>query len=311
MHSDPILTSATPALTVVVACIDARRTVAACLASIARACQGIDAEVIVVDASSDGTAEVVRAEAAHGRLLERPVGALTPSLWAAGLAQARGRAVTFTIGQCQVGPGWARALLGGLETGATGAGGAIELADDSTLVDWALFYLRYSAFLGVGHRDVEPAIEIPGDNAAYRRDALQRHASSFADGFWEVDFHRRIRAEGAHLVFVPGAEARLGPSAPLLSLARQRFSHGRHSGSWRVATGVRAGWQVIAAAPLVPFLLALRIARRVLSRRADRMRFLASLPALMLLAGAWAAGEAWGAVADAGPATVRSPGLAV
>ena len=311
MFTDSPLPASTHALTVVVACIDARRTVAACLRSIASACNGLDAEVVVVDASTDGTAEVVRQAGVPVRLMGKQSGTLTPALWAAGLAVARGQVVAFTIGQCRVGAGWAGALLAGLESGATGAGGAITLADEAGPVDWALFYLRYSAFLGAGERGVEQAVEIPGDNAAYRRDALQRHESSFADGFWEVDFHRRLRSEGARLVFVPGAEAHFGPAAALLSLARQRFLHGRHSGSWRVTTGVRSSWQAVAAAPLVPFLLAFRIARRVLPRRADRMRFLSSLPALFLLASAWAAGEAWGAVAAAGPVMIRKPGLAV
>lgn len=311
MRSDPTLASSTPVLTVVVACIDARRTVAECLRSIATACEGLDVEIVVVDASSDGTAEVVRRVGVPVRLLENPGGTLAPALWAAGLATAHGQAVAFTIGHCRVGAGWAKGLLAGLESGATGAGGAIMLADGGTPVDWALFFLRYSAFLGAGEREVEEAHEIPGDNAAYRRDALQRHAASFSAGFWEVDFHRRIRAEGARLVFVPGAAARFGSVAPLFSLVQQRFSHGRHSGAWRIATGVRSSWQVIAAAPLVPFLLTLRIARRVLVRRAERVRFLISLPALFLLASAWAAGEAWGAVAATGPVMVHKPGLAV
>ena len=298
-----------PALSVVIACTDARRTLGACLSSIAIACEGIDAEVIVVNASGDDTSAVAQNDCSI-QVIGLPVGTLTPRLWAAGLARARGRAVAFTISQCQVGAGWARALLAGLESGATGAGGALLPAESCGPVDLAVFYLRYSAFLGAGERTVEQAAEIPGDNAAYRGDALQRHASSFADGFWEVDFHRRIRAEGARLVFVPGAEARFGPAAPLLSIARQRFSHGRHSGSWRIATGVRSGWQVIAAAPVVPMLLTFRIARRVLARRADRVRFLSAVPALLLLSCAWAAGEAWGAVADAGPVLARTPGLA-
>lgn len=310
MLTDTTIGSATPALSVVIACTDARRTIAACLRSITSACEGVNAEVIVVDASADGTADIARTDGLI-KVIGMPRGTLTPRLWAAGLAQARGRAVAFTIGQCQVGAEWARALLAGLESGATGAGGAMQPAESCGPVDWAIFYLRYSAFLGAGEREVEPAVEIPGDNAAYRGDALQRHASSFADGFWEVDFHRRVRAEGARLVFMPGAEARFGPAAPLLSLARQRFAHGRHSGAWRIATGVRSSWQVIAAAPAVPVLLTLRIARRVLARRADRVRFLSAVPALLLLACAWAAGEAWGAVAAARPVMVRTPSLAV
>lgn len=305
----PAVTSC--ALSVVVGSVNSDRTIVRSLAALEQACAGIDAELIVVDASSDDTAERIRELHGNARVQHLPAGTLTPVLWSTGFAMSRGRAVAFTTGHCVVGEGWARALLAGLESGATGVAGALLLSDESDPVDWALFYLRYSAFLDAGRLETEGAAEIPGDNAAYRREALERHASSFAAGFWEVDFHRRVRAEGARLTFVPGAEVRFGPSAPLGSLARQRFAHGRHSGAWRIHTGVRAAWQILAAAPIVPLVLTARIAVRVLSRRADRARFLAALPALLVLACAWAAGEAWGALAPKGPFMIRKPGLAV
>src|SRR5205814_4082254 len=118
--------------------------------------------------------------------------------------------VAFTTGHCIVDRDWAQAMLGAIAGGAAGVAGALSLADDAGPVDWALFYLRYSAFLGRGESAPEVAHEIPGDNAAYSRDALARHAASFAQGFWEVDFHRRLRAENSatRLLFVPGMGAR-------------------------------------------------------------------------------------------------------
>jgi hypothetical protein len=210
-----------------------------------------------------------------------------------------GRVVAFTTGHCEVGDEWARALIAGIETGATGVAGALSLHPDASATDEAVFYLRYSAFLTGANGGIRKAEEIPGDNAAYRRDSLDRHASSFADGFWEVDFHRRIRAEGSYLAFVPDADVRFGPSAPLGSYVRQRFAHGCFTGSWRVQTGARSTWQVVGAAPLVPFVLMARIARRVLPRPADRSRFLHAVPPLLALATAWALGEAYGAVTRA------------
>jgi hypothetical protein len=52
---------------------------------------------------------------------------------------------------------------------------------------------------------------------------------------------------------------------------------------------------VLAAAPLVPAVLALRVARRVLPLGGHRWRFVAGLPLFLVLATAWAAGEAVGA----------------
>jgi hypothetical protein len=191
---------------------------------------------------------------------------------------------------------WARSLLGGIERGRTGVAGSLALAPDTGAVDWAVFYLRYSNFLDDVDRDREVAGEIPGDNAAYRRDALDRHASSFVDGFWEVDFHRRIRAEGARLALVPGATTRFRPFASLWSFVQQRFEHGCQFGAWRVTSDGRPAWRIVIAAPVVPFVLVGRIAGRVLRKPPERVRFVRALPALLTLATAWAAGEAWGAL---------------
>ena len=296
------------ALSVVVACTEAERSIESSLASFRAACAGIDAELLVLDASRDDTAD--RAQRVHrdGRVVRFPPGTLTPQLWAYGYSASRGRVVAFTTGHCIASPRWARAMLGGIQAGATGVGGPIDLAPGTSVIDWAVFYLRYSAFLHSVPGGVVD--EIAGDNAAYRRDALDRHAATFGDGFWEVDFHRRVRAEGGILALVPAAAVTFGRAFPFGAILRQRFAHGRHAGAWRVAAGVRAGWQVVLAAPLVPFVLARRIAARVLPLRRHRRRFVLALPASVALAAAWSAGEAWGAVAGSGVHPAMSPEVA-
>jgi glycosyltransferase involved in cell wall biosynthesis len=299
------------ALSVVVGSIDAARSIRRSIASIEHACRGIDAEIIVVDASTDDSAAIVTASASRARVLSLPRGTLTPVLWSTGLAASRGRVVAFTTAHFEVEEGWARALLRELESGTTGAAGRFALSEHSTPVDWAMFFLRYSAFLGVAERGVQPAHEIPADNAAYRREALARHSASFGAGFWEVDFHRRIRAEGAQLAFVPGAEAVFGPSSSLGELVRQRYAHGCHSGGWRVMYGLQTAWRAAIAAPLVPAVLIGRIARRVFSSPAYRGRFVLALPALFVLAAAWAAGEARGALVRESNELPRTPGAPI
>jgi hypothetical protein len=54
--------------------------------------------------------------------------------------------------------------------------------------------------------------------------------------------------------------------------------------------------QIVLAAPLVPFVLAMRAARRVAASHRDTMRLITALPWFIVLAACWAAGEAWGAL---------------
>jgi hypothetical protein len=286
-----------PVISVVVASVDAARSIEECLQALDIALEGTEAEVIVVDASADGTAELLARSNCQGTLIRYPAGVLTPDLWAEGIRRSRGKTVALTTGHCLVPRDWARALVATVDDTVVGAAGALELANGTGPVDWAVYYLRYSEFISYVGRNRDGAMTIPADNAAYDGDAVRAYTHTTAEGFWEVDFHRGALAGGKTLAFVAAATARFGRSFPFTTIAAHRFAHGRHSGSWRVRTGASSVARSVLAAPLVPLILTVRTARRVLRGKGHRSRFLGSLPIFLVLAASWAAGEAWGAIA--------------
>jgi hypothetical protein len=225
-----------------------------------------------------------------------PAGTLTPHLWAEGYRHATGRIVAFTTGHCLVSRQWASTLIEAIRSGAAGAGGPIVLSPEASALDAAIYFLRYSAFtpkqLGAGRISGE----IAGDNAAYGRQWLDRHAGSFASGFWEMDFHRLLRGDGGWLAGVPSASIEFGRSFPVGTIVRHRFAHGTHFGASRVRGGTRTVWQIVLAAPIVPFVLAARAAGRTVEDVPSAVRFATALPWFLVLAAAWAVGEAWGGV---------------
>jgi hypothetical protein len=287
MNSEP----APRELSVIVGSLDAAGTIRDCLAAIQAACAGIDAEILVADASADDSARLAREALPEARVLTLPVGTLVPALWGAGLGEARGRVVAFTIAQCVVDPGWARALLEGIRAGAAGVGGRLAVRRGTSATGQATFYLRYSAWLAVPDG---PADEIAGDNAAYDHDALRAVRDSRSGPFWEVEAHARFRAAGRRLVVHPGATASFTDDTALGTMAARRLAHGRHSGSFRVRSGVRTRWQMVLGAPLVPYVLFVRVARRVARAPGHAAGFISSMGAFLVLAAAWAAGEAIG-----------------
>lgn len=260
---------------------------------------GLRYELFVVDASLDGSAEIAERELGTGSVLRYPAGTLTPELWARGIARSTGNVVALTTGHFVVEPGWARQLAAGLEYDDTGVAGRIDLDDEASVTDWAVFFLRYSEFLTEPERLRRGVATIPADNAAYNGEAIRRFVKSTGDGFWEVEFHRQLHAGGGSLAVVAGALARYGRSFPFRTILTHRFHHGRHAGAWRVTTAQCTAWRVVAAAPLVPAALACRVWRRVRSSPHHRMRFLRSLPIFFPLAVAWALGEATGAIIGA------------
>ena len=290
-------------LSVVIGSVASEQSIRDCLASVVASCTGLRAEVIVVDASTDQTASLVREYFPAVKLICLAPGTLTPVLWATGIASARGARVATTTGHFVVPDSWARDLSAALQSGAAGAGGPVVLKSGASIVDRAIYYLRYSAFLPTDELAVAVVPEIPGDNAMYDRSVLDEHRSLLADGFWEVELHRALRAKGQTLVMVQSAAAEFGRSFPLAPISRHRFAHGRHFGAWRVREKADSASRIAFTAPAVPLVLLVRIARRVLRSGRSLPGFLIAAPLILWLAACWALGEAVGAMKSRAGAT--------
>lgn len=276
--------------------VESARSIRDCVASVVESCSGLDTEIIVVDASRDPTATLVGMYFPQVQLIQLPPGTLTPVLWSTGILRARGSRIALTTGHCAVPPMWARDLLGALDTDVAGAGGPIELKQGASILDRAIYLLRYSAFLTSASGGASRVQEIAGDNAMYTRAALEANGSSVANGLWDVELNKRLRDEGQVLLMVPSAAVTFGASFPLAVISQHRFAHGRHFGAWRVRENAASPWRIVVAAPLVPFVFLARIAARVMRYRRHRLDFLVSSGLIVWLAACWATGEAAGAI---------------
>lgn len=260
--------------------------------AIARACEGIPSEIIVVGAAPG------RRDPRVSEQVLAPPEALTPVRWGLGLAKARGDIVGFATSELLVHPQWARKLLDAMADGAVGAAGAIALSPRAGVAHCAMYLLRYSAFIPASPGPLQPVADIPGDTGAYRRTALLAHPDLLERGVWEVEFHRRFRRDGLLLLRIPESLATFAGTATIVASMQQRFQHGREFGRTRVRELGQAKARVVAAAPLVPLVLTLRILRRAAATNLRRGRVLAAVFPLLLLSSAWALGEAVGALSD-------------
>jgi hypothetical protein len=277
-------------LSVIVGAVDAKRSIARCLSAIRETCAGLDAEVVVVSAGDD---QVVSDSAAGLELLVMPRDTLTPMLWAAGIKSSTGEVVALTTAHCFVTAGWARSLLSALTSGAAAVGGPLRLAADSSNVDAAIFFLRYSAYIDGRHDGTTQ--DIAGDNCAYWRNKIPNDAWSPATGFWEVDVNKALHASGNSIVWSAAAVTEFGKSFTMRSIAHHRFEHGRLFGRSRVSGGESRA-RIAFGAPLVPFILLARIAQRLRGRPEYQKRFITCIPYILILATCWASGEAAGAI---------------
>jgi hypothetical protein len=279
------------ALSVVVACDGSLDRVADRLHAIAVACEGIDAEAILVHAA-DTPVALPRVPPIATSVIAAP-STLVPVLWGRGIHEARGRIVALSTTQFRVRESWARELCAAFMTrDVVGAGGIMALPRNADALTRAVFLIRYSEHMS---NATEPA-DIAGDNAAYLRDAVLRACPDVAAGFWEVDVHRVMRAHGGRIVHAPRAVAEFEPALSARAMVANRFVHGSHFGAYRVRALGWPRWRAVAVTPLVPAVLLARIAARLRRARQPLAQMLPLLPAMGLLLGAWAAGEARGAL---------------
>lgn len=294
--SDGVSTSDDRVLSVVVACDGASERLAACLEAVVRACEGLSAEVIVIHAA--GTTITIPLQARVPMTVMRASSALVPVLWGLGVSASRGRVVALTTTQFRVHPAWGHALIAAFESPSVAAvGGRIVLAEASGAMRRALFLIRYSEHMG--QEIVTRPREIAGDNAAYLRAAVNHVRPRVADGFWEVEVHRLLRADGMVIVRASDAIAEFAPSLTLSEMLANRFVHGSHYGQYRVNTLGWPRWRALAVIPLVPLLLFSRILVRM-RRSGQRVRSaITAMPVMLLLLSVWAAGEGYGALSKA------------
>jgi glycosyltransferase involved in cell wall biosynthesis len=274
---------------IVVASHDARATVADCLESIRRQAGG-EAELLVVDNSTDGTADVLRERFPEVSVMHLPPSALIPELWSAGIGASHGDAVAITTAHCVPNERWMAAMLDALAGPAAGVGGAIDNDPDGSTVDWAVYFCRYAAYMPPVREGF--VAEIAGDNAAYKRRAIDACAGAWRDGFWEAAVHAELRRAGERLWLSSAALVCHKRSFGFAGFLRQRFAHGMRYGRDRGRElGVAQRSLRALGSPLVPAVLLFRIVRQVRRKRRHGKELVRALPCLLAFLAAWASGE--------------------
>jgi hypothetical protein len=278
--------SAEPTLSVVIGS-NAPRALSACLEALEPQHDGT--EVLVYEGLPSSAQ--VRERFPWARFVERP-NALVPELWRDGIDDCTGEVVVLTISQMVPAEDW----LDSIRTAQRqfdAIGGAIEPGNRLRLVDWAEYFCRYA-------RDMLPfagreTVDLPGDNAAYKRALLDETRDLFRDGFWEPVVHRHLEAQGVTLWQDPAVVVRQGRSAGWRAFAGQRLRHGRAYGRQRGEDFTRNRALIgIAASPLIPILMTVRVLKQVSRKRRNRLRALMAAPAIFWFNAVWAFAESRG-----------------
>lgn len=260
-------------------------------------------QVIVVDAVGGATRERIRGQRPAVELVEVDDRLSIPRLRHLGVWRARGRVVAIIEDHAEVAPGWAKALLEAHEGPWGAVGGAVENGRGG-LVNWAAFFCEYMPYMAPVADG--PAADLPGNNIAYKRPHLLKHAHVLDEGRWESWINDRLRADGVPLASTNAAVVRHIKPFRLGHFLVQRFHFARSFAGMRRADQSPARRLLYAAGSLaLPPLLLARVTRNALRKGRHLGRFAACLPLIALFLTVGAAGELVGYLVGAGSSLER------
>lgn len=228
------------------------------------------------------------------RIVLCPSGSTVPAMRLAGVRAATAPLIALTEDFCAPTEGWAETLLEARgRVDAPVLGGPITRRAGSAS-DWALTLAEYGRFF---RREPEGEVaDLCSINVAYDADHLRRALPPGATGVYEVELHALLRSRGDRFWRLPLAVMYDENKCPLAKAARAQYHHGRLFSSGRVQEqGLLLRLARCAIAPAVPAVLLNRIAREATAagHAAEMWR---AAPALLILLGAWSAGEAIGSL---------------
>jgi glycosyltransferase involved in cell wall biosynthesis len=264
-----------------------------CLESIQDEARRVGAETIVVTTSPEASAQRITSAFPWVRVVPAPELKNVPALRRKGVQEATGELVAVIEEHCSAGPNWLQEAIAALEDGTYGAaGGAITDFDYRRLRDWVVYFCEYNHSLPpVSSGD---AWQLNDANIVYRRQLLLEHVHLMDDGYWQIGLHTALLQNGVRFRSTPGMVVYHRGPFDFAYYLHQRFLFSKAFAGARAqhqSLGRRAAYLV--AAPVVPFLLLTRMAKRVVEKRCRVPQFIATLPLtvpalVVLVAGEWA-----------------------
>jgi GT2 family glycosyltransferase len=219
-----------------------------------------------------------------------------------GIRAASGDVIALTEDHAHTAPTWCAEMVAALERHprAAAVGGAVE-CDSDALLNWAVWFCdfgRYQNPLPEGRSEF-----VSDSNVAYRREALEKVEPVWRGDYHETAVHWAMVDAGFELCTTPKVvvwQARSGLS--FAAALRERLVWARSFAGTRARmAGSPKRWIWAAASPLLPLLMTWRLAKTALARGANKARFAACLPLIVVLQTFWALGEFVGYVtADPG-----------
>jgi len=206
-----------PAVSVVIPCYNAVQSIRETLEAVTGQTVHFSFEILVVDSSDDGTAELIRNGFPGVRLIHLPQRTLPGSGRNLGVREAAGDIVLFTDSDCVPQPGWLQGHYDAHQKhDCEAVGGSVINGYPRHYVAWTSHLLEFNEWTP---RSRPGTIwNNPSCNLSLKREAFFRHRIEFTDNWPDEDtlFNWELRRRGGRIFF--------DPALKVLHLNRMAFS---------------------------------------------------------------------------------------
>jgi glycosyltransferase involved in cell wall biosynthesis len=193
-----------PLVTIIVPCYNSERTIRQCLQSIVSQQTSVRFDVIVVDSSSDQTAQIVAHEFPSVRLIHLKHRALAGAARNVGIRATRAYFCLMIDSDCVAEPDLIeRAIARHREDHYAAVGGSLANGTPRSVSGWIGYLIEFKEFMPGTPMRLEK--NVPTANLAYRRETLERYGC-FDEDLWPAEdllFNWKLHSAGERLLFDP------------------------------------------------------------------------------------------------------------
>ena len=281
-------------ISVVIAAVNGPELLALTLDSLDRLPERGKLEVVVVATEALEQAflrllEARQVNVVHGGRLSESI----PRLRHMGIQATTSPIVAIIEDHVEVESGWAGTILQKMaDKGVSAVGGRVESGRGGWL-NTGVFLADYARYIGPVAEG--PYADLPGNNVAYRREALLQHADALADGKWESWVNDALAAAGHRLISTNDMVVRHIKGFTLDEVITQRWHFARaYAGMRNGDLGMAKRAVYGAGSAILPLLLTWRATRLFLAKNVSKYTILATWPLVACYMTIGAAGECVG-----------------
>ncbi len=283
-------------LSIIVVSYNASATIGRCLSALRGQSLRDGTEVIVVDSSSDGTAEYVRKQFPEVRLFTFAERKYPGDARNFGISRARSDLIAFVDADCVAEPNWAAEIIEAHRAGHPVIGGTIANGNPESYVGWGYYFGEFIHWMPGTPRQLME--DIPTCSLALKRWAFDQWGP-YLEGTYCSDtaFNWKMSRDGQKPLFEPRIRVSHLNVDSLSRFLLHEKQHGMHFASVRASENEMSTVRRLAytaGSLALPLLLFLRTTVSVFRKKTYRREFLRAAPIIFVGRVAWSYGELTG-----------------